>query len=497
MAGNACGLGFSFREKLRVAKEAAVHEAWHRIGSELAAAEPVTQAQDWQKVATFKASENDGGNRYPLKSDSPEASKSFDIWPVTPSTSIYPGLVSARKRTSVQGSLPSSREGAEACIFKTETASTKDDRTTKRSRLAPPKKPIRGPRPVYQAIANIETRTTQHSSKWYEEIDTRKKFARKDLESLKNLHRLIRECLNTHENGVQLDVALAKFRKRLHQAEFWDFLSGVLIKKSRLLEDGGLSVVFLEERSTFPWDIISDSWSLHQRWFSGQLDPHLLVGIESKNKTTSSGKSVKSRNLEGGYPGGRSVNCAGENELVNGQWWLVLRSFVLTTDRLIFADDRPLQICALRDGAHGEMEAGIHGQAGKGAYSIVMSSGGYSDVDNGEHITYCGTASANTTPTAGTILLKESKSLHSPVRVLRSYALPASNQYRPAKGLRYDGLYDVVGYNILDEETAMHAFRMTRREGQDPIRYQGAVRRPTDEQLVEYAKIRQLSGLGM
>ena len=142
------------------------------------------------------------------------------------------------------------------------------------------------------------------------------------------------------------------------------------------------------------------------------------------------------------------------------------------------------------------MEAGIHGQAGKGAYSIVMSGGGYSDVDNGDDITYCGTAGTNGTPSAGTILLKESQDLYSPVRVLRSFALPTSNRYRPIKGLRYDGLYNVVSFIVLDEETAMHAFRMTRREGQDPIRYQGAERRPTDEQLLEYANIRQLSSLG-
>ncbi|MCJ1439240.1 hypothetical protein MMC27_008632 [Xylographa pallens] len=478
MTGNACGPGFSFSEKLRIATEAAVQEAWHCIGSDLAAAKPVAQAQDWQRVTTFKALETHDSNRKLLKSDSSEASKSFDVLTIKPSTSTYPGLVSARKRRSTQDSFPSSRAGVEACNPISETAITKDDCMSKHPRLVPRKRGIGGPRPVYQAIVNIETRTTQHSSKWYEDIDPRQKFVRKDLESLKNLCRLIQGCLNTPGNSAQLDVALAKLRKRLHQAEFFDFLSGVLIKKSRLLEDGGLSVVFLEKRNTFPWDIMSDSWSLYRRWLSGQLDPHLLVGIESKNKTTASGKSVKSRNLERGYQGGRSANCVGENELVNGQWW-------------------PLQICALRDGAHGEMEAGIHGQAGKGAYSIVMSSGGYSDVDNGENITYCGTASGNISPTAGTNLLKESRDLHTPIRVLRSFALPASNQYRPAKGLRYDGLYNVVSFTILDEESAMHAFKLTRREGQDPIRYQGVERRPTDEQLAEYAKIRQLSGLGI
>ncbi|MCJ1394159.1 hypothetical protein MMC18_007037 [Xylographa bjoerkii] len=496
MVFNAFVPELSFSEKLRIAKEAATQEAWHRINSDLAAADSVTWAEVSQKVTTIEGLDTAHSNKNLSNSDSSGTSKSYDIWPASPSTSVYSGLVSARKRNYVQDPLYPSREVAKICSIIREATSTEDDRMSKRPRLAPPKKPTRGPRPVYQAIADIETRTTQHSSKWYEEIATRQKFARKDLESLKNLHRLIRECLGTAENGTLSNATLAKLRKRLHQAEFFDFLSGVLIKKSRLLEDGGLPVAFHEEGSTFPWDIKSDSWSLYRRWLGGQLDPHLLVGIESKSKTTASGKSVKSRNLEREYPGGQSANCPGENELINSQWWFVPRCFIPTLGRLTFGDDRPLQICALRDGAHGEMEAGIHGQAGKGAYSIVMSSGGYSDVDNGDNITYCGTAGAKMTPTAATILLKESRDLRSPVRVLRSFALPTSNQYRPAKGLRYDGLYDVISFTILDVETAMHAFRMTRKKGQDPIRYQGAERRPTDEQLAEYARIRQLSGLG-
>ncbi|MCJ1404327.1 hypothetical protein MMC11_007552 [Xylographa trunciseda] len=480
MVDNVCRPELGFSEKLRIAKEAAVEEAWHRIGSELAAVNSATGIEASQKVQTSKAlssAETAENHKSFPKPDRAEATESSDVWPIAPSMSRYPGMVPARKRTLVQDPFRASGEDTESYSHTKEATSTEDDRMSKYPRLAPPKKLTRGPRPVYQAIANIETRTTQHSSKWYEEINTRQKFARKDLESLKNVSRLIQECQSTARSGVQEETALSKLRKRLHQAEFFDFLSGVLIKKSRLLEDGGLSVVFLEEHSTFPWDIKSDSWSLYQRWLSGRLDPHLLVGIESKKKTTANGKSAKSRNLERGWQGGRSANCAGQNELINGQWW-------------------PLQICALRDGAHGEMEAGIHGQAGKGAYSIVMSSGGYSDVDNGEIITYCGTAGSNMTPTAGTMLLQESRGLRSPVRVLRSFALPASNQYRPAKGLRYDGLYDVISATVLDSETAMHAFKMTRREGQDPIRYQGVERRPTDEQLMEYAKIRQLSGLG-
>ena len=154
---------------------------------------------------------------------------------------------------------------------------------------------------------------------------------------------------------------------------------------------------------------------------------------------------------------------------------------------------RPFQICALRDGAHGEIEAGIHGQTGKGAFSIVLSSGGYADVDEGDTIQYCGTAGTDGQPSLGTTLLNESVKSGTSVRVLRSWQLPVSNKYRPVKGLRYDGLYDLVGApKILDKNTAMHLFTLHRRAGQDPIRYRGTEARPTEEQLEADASRRHL-----
>ena len=125
-----------------------------------------------------------------------------------------------------------------------------------------------------------------------------------------------------------------------------------------------------------------------------------------------------------------------------------------------------------------------------------MSSGGYADDDCGETLKYCGTSGTDAKPSPGTLHLKDSCKYKSPVRVLRSSALPSTNPYRPAKGLRYDGLYSVVEYEILDAETAMHRFTLKRCKGQDPIRYQGVEKRPTDEELAEYSKIRALLGLG-
>ena len=74
--------------------------------------------------------------------------------------------------------------------------------------------------------------------------------------------------------------------------------------------------------------------------------------------------------------------------------------------------------------------------------------------------------------------------------------MAVKNLYRPAKGLRYDGLYKITDFTVLDEDTAMHQFTLTREAGQHPIRYRGVEQRPTNEELAEYTKIRKLLGLG-
>ena len=321
----------------------------------------------------------------------------------------------------------------------------------------------------------IETRSTLHGSKWYQEIDMKQKYSRTDLGNLQYSSALIRQCVEHYEDD--LEPSFARLRQRLHQMEFWDFLSGVLIKKSKLLEDQGLPMIFEDTSDVkFPFDIKADALSLHQRWLAGRLDPHLLVGIDTKLKKNSNGKEIKTRNLQRDYPGKVSCNYVGSGNLQNGQWW-------------------PLQICAMRDGAHGEIEAGIHGQPQNGAYSIVLSNGGYADIDNGETLKYCGTSGVGGKPTSGTQNLIKSAELDNPVRVLRSSNLSIANPYQPSKGFRYDGLYNVVDYKILDEDTAMYQFSLVRRPDQDPIRFQGVEQRPTNEELLEYTKIRNLLGL--
>jgi hypothetical protein len=102
----------------------------------------------------------------------------------------------------------------------------------------------------------------------------------------------------------------------------YGFLDGVLVKKYKLLEVGGLPTVFDSTESIFPWDIRADSFALYQRWLTGRLDPHLLAGIETKKRIKAGGKPAQvSRNLQRGYLGIRSASCSGNNGLQNGQWW--------------------------------------------------------------------------------------------------------------------------------------------------------------------------------
>lgn len=84
-----------------------------------------------------------------------------------------------------------------------------------------------------------------------------------------------------------------------------------------------------------------------------------------------SGSMVK-RSLDPCFPT-RNSKVEGHNGLSVGQWW-------------------PYQICALRDGAHGSMMAGIAGGENEGAFSILVSGGKYTDLDtdNGTTLLYTG-----------------------------------------------------------------------------------------------------------
>ena len=223
-------------------------------------------------------------------------------------------------------------------------------------RKAPRKKAI-------ASYANKQTVDTRiRSSDWYEKINMREKYSRGDLQSLAYIRTLCQNYV-VAGNGGEREKITIEIRTKLHEIEFFQCISGVIIKKSRILEDDGLPRIFDNQDGVeFPFDLRADAKALYLRWIVGDLDSHLLRGITSEKSRLESGMKRTSHKLDKTYPLKRSANVVGDNCLVNGQWW-------------------PNRICALRDGAHGEQEAGIHGQIGKGAYSVVVAQGGYADED--------------------------------------------------------------------------------------------------------------------
>ncbi|KEF62249.1 uncharacterized protein A1O9_00221 [Exophiala aquamarina CBS 119918] len=185
------------------------------------------------------------------------------------------------------------------------------------------------------------------------------------------------------------------------------------------------------------------------------------------------------------WPYARSADYFGHGHLVNGQTW---RSR---------AEMR-------RDGAHAPPISGIYGTAREGAKSVVMGyhdeskKDYYADIDEGDTIFYMGTALARAAddeeatnikdrqshtpgmthlnrngrgPTSGTQALITSSRTKRPVRVFRSSRLADIVTHKPVQGYRYDGLYKVVGYEVLKLDRQIYRFGMVRVEnGQGPLR---------------------------
>jgi len=259
-------------------------------------------------------------------------------------------------------------------------------------------------------------------------------------------------------------------RNQIHQMEFSHY-SRAVIKRSSICERDCLPKLYEDPR--FPWDVRADAEHLCARWKWGDTDPHLYRGVNQDMLRKANKKTRLSALLMdyAVYPYRQRCDYAGAGDLQNGQWW-------------------PAQLCTKRDGAHGNHEAGIHGTPDLGACSIILSSGGYDDQDNGEVIEYCGTKGKeeenNVTPS--TTLMLRAKDVQTPVRVLRSSKMEKSNKYRPQEGIRYDGLYLIVGQQLLDANRNHFRFHLERIAGQDPIRFEGDERRPTDREVQEFHK---------
>lgn len=181
----------------------------------------------------------------------------------------------------------------------------------------------------------------------------------------------------------------------------------------------------------------------------------------------------QSRKVDDDYQHKQGSNYFGAGDLVPGQWW-------------------PLQLCALRDGAHGSSQGGIYGIKDKGATSIILAGQHYDDKDNGNVIQYCGTKAEDGSKemTDVTKLMHDNVRNKKPVRVIRSSKLGNKSDYTPQFGLRFDGVYDVLESRLLDASTHHYRFRLQRQPGQDPIRHEGLGARPTVQDIQKFQEHR-------
>jgi hypothetical protein len=278
--------------------------------------------------------------------------------------------------------------------------------------------------------------------------------------------------------------------KGLHQLAFLP-VTDKLLRKVRMLDNAnGLPQLFDDHFCggiDWPWYLRADAEELYNKWCMKifETDPYrgLIRAMKSKGKSSSSNYDK----LEQGSEQYRLVSPKqhGNGLLINGTWW-------------------PTQLAVLRDGGHGSSQAGITSQPDKGAFSVIMAGGldsksnPYPNIDEGDKVWYCGTDNLKSeinepSPETNAMILNcENKR---PVRLFRSSNL--GTQFAPEKGFRYDGLYEVAGFELMDppEQTQKrHRFKLVRCPGQDPIRHDRLAKRPTKEELEEYEKDKKNRG---
>jgi hypothetical protein len=292
-----------------------------------------------------------------------------------------------------------------------------------------------------------------------------------ELTALEALRKCIDRCegklkpLKLEERSKLFD----ELRNHVHKAEFLLNITKFVVRKTLILVlDKGLPRIFGEE-ANFPQDLKADAYQLYLRWMRGDFLQNVLRGI-----ITTKGGDRTSDKLDQEYKTKHPTTARfyGDEGLVLGQCW-------------------PTQLCTVRDGAHGSSQGGIFGEKEKGAYSIVLSGGGYHDKDEGDVIEYSGTEGKNFTPTDATQHMITSAKLGNVIRVIRSHQLNKGNPYRPEHGLRYDGLYTVKSYVLVDNQKQIHRFRLERCENQQPIRCGGgASARPTVYEVSAYKQVK-------
>ncbi|KAF2091260.1 hypothetical protein K490DRAFT_54154 [Saccharata proteae CBS 121410] len=414
-------------------------------------------------------------------------------------TDVTPASLRSRSLTPVEGdqtsqnapALPSSSQNTRLVLLdpgshsplkkipkKKISATTKKVEAGKSSRSdasgdKPKNQSLESDSPVLELTGPATKRTPPE---WYDNIPT-KRFkqpnnvpgARAKEVRLSQIKDFIAAC-KAGPSPIGLVELLDKIREELHLLAFMEVDELMVRKKQMLHNASGLPQIFDPAYSggvEYPADIRSDALEQYVRWASRVFSVELLRGTVEITK-----KGRKIRCLEPGYPGRMLANYYGEGNLINGQWW-------------------PTQLCTVRDGAHGATQGGIFASQGKPAYSVVVAGGGgYKDVDEGEDIWYSGTDSKDGKVTENTASLIENVKNKVPVRVIRSQN-GKNPTFRPTFGYRYDGVYDVLGFEVLDSRRQTYLFHLRRTPGQDPIRYKGLAKRPTAEEEHFYTMERE------
>ena len=222
----------------------------------------------------------------------------------------------------------------------------------------------------------------------------------------------------------------------------------------------------------FPFDLEEDLEFLMRKWTKGDLGNHPDRGLTREVK--SNGRTT--RHLDKAWAHYKSANYFGAGDLVTGQRW-------------------KKRVHMMSDGVHGAPIAGIWGHSvEEGCQALVMGRHGqggggyYADRDKGEVVWYIGTAQRKKEdrgsledveegaeededgPTRHTKMLMTSIETAKPIRLIRSDKLPHINKHRPAQGYRYDGLYQAVGSELVEEERQIYRFKLERLPHQRPIR---------------------------
>jgi hypothetical protein len=275
----------------------------------------------------------------------------------------------------------------------------------------------------------------------------------------------------------------------LHKLVFLPVIDKMLRKTRMLNNEDGLLQLFDNTFSggvDWPWYIKADAEEFYNKGCARVFETDLYRGLVRGGKGTGNAADKLARD-DGGHFRLMHPKQHGNGLLINGSWY-------------------PSQLAVLRDGGHGASQGGITASIKEGAYSVIMAGGvdpkgkPYPNEDNGDEVLYCGTDNTNLRadePSQDTKAMILNYSDGNPVRLFRSYNLGTRNKYAPERGFRYDGLYDVKGYEKMDpdgDKRNRHRFRLVRCDGQDPIRFEGAARRPTTQEVYEYEKDKKNRG---